>query len=367
MPISVRRRVTLKDIGRKLGLSERAVSQALSDNNDSTVKVAPKTRDIVQKMAKKMGYRRDISAQSLRTGKTGLIGVISSRHAVPFSLVRLNSVCQQLAMNGRTAFHYLTENTEKSIEQACEAMLDAKVDGVLFVVTSSKFSQPAVNRLLRHGIAVSSLGMPFLEHVPKFIADKKSGARHLTAHLIEQGYRSITLLARDIDLTNKADRSNWHVRSLVDGFHLAAKSVGKGKSGMVFAYHRLSAELESGQVEDIHPLYVPGYMGMKHIIEQGNIPEALICQVDLWAQGAIRACAEVGMKIPDDLAIAGFEDDPFSTVGVVPLTSVAQPHEALSKMAVDSLLRMVNRQEPQKDSSITVPCQLKLRLSTSKA
>ncbi len=365
MAIAIKKRVTLKDLGRQLGLSERAVSQALSDNHNATSKVSEKTREKVVHLARKLGYRRDIAAKSLSTGRTGLIGVITTRNILQLVQQQNRAVVEAFARHGQMPLSHEVSETAEDYEQACNMMLDAKVDGVLLVRPSYQAFMPRVlNRLLRDGVAVTAIGHPHLRHVPKFIANKKEGFYQLARHLIDEGYRSIMLQADSMESRRAAGGSLWHVGSAVEGFTKAAREVEGQPGAPELIYHRVGPKMSHLSAGDIHPLYVKGYAVMRGLIAKGKLPDAIMCQVDTWALGVLRACAEAGVRVPEDVALTGFEGDPTCSVGSVPLTSVMQPFEQLADLAVERLMAIIKGECPQKESITELPCTLTVRQSS---
>ena len=104
--------------------------------------------------------------------------------------------------------------------------------------------------------------------------------------------------------------------------------------------------------------YRPGYLGMKALLERGELPEAVLCGNDQWAHGALRACHQAGVRIPRDLALTGFDNDPVGEYGATPLTTMDHPSEEIAHQAVDCLLRMI--QEGRKPSAGTISVRGKL-------
>lgn len=360
------KRATLKDIGLHLGLSARAVSQALSDGA-GTVKVSSATKEKVQALAKEWGYRHNRAAKTLRTGKTGILGVLTFHSFSPMAVQRLHYALKSIKNWPEfTPLIYDSDSRdEESCIQACNAMLDAKADGVLILGPSPHFSH--YMRLLEAGIPVTIVGQPYLPNVPKFVADKKAGFAELTTHLVEEGYKSITFLCRDISHEKSAYLSEWHVHRLREGFRAAAKKAQEAGLKTKFNFHYLvpkDMQTEISAFGEIHSTYTPGYLGMWQLIESGKVPDALMCQLDTWALGALRACGEAGISVPGDMAITGFEDDVASGVGLTPVTSVGQPHEELATMAVTELVGLIKNDIKLMDRLSTLKYQMVIRQSS---
>lgn len=366
MSSNTHRRVTLKDLGLKLGLSARAVSQALSDG-EGTVKVSAATRERVKALAKELGYRHNLAAKALRTGKTGTLGVLTFHSFPPLAVQRIHYTLEAIKCQSEvTPLIYHSESTdEESCHKACNAMLDAKVDGVLILNPSQEFAHQT--RLLELGIPVVSVGQPYAGKLPKFVADKKGGFAGLASHLVDEGYKSITFLSRDISHDQDSPGMKWHVASLTEAFQEAKTRAHAAGSKTVFRFHHPKpgvAERSAPNFGEIHSLYAPGYLGMWELIRSGDVPDALMCQVDTWALGALRACAEAGISVPEDMALTGFENDLSSTVGYVPLTSAGQPHREICASAVTELIALIKGEIPLRDRLEMHPCQVIIRQSS---
>lgn len=115
----------------------------------------------------------------------------------------------------------------------------------------------------------------------------------------------------------------------------------------------------------MYSIYSTGYPGMKKILSASDLPDAVICQTDAWAQGAIRACKDAGIDVPGDIAVAGFYNEPSSATGGLSLTSVGQPIQKLHRRAfadVQTALEQGFTAAPP----LTLPCQLFPRESTQR-
>lgn len=367
MASPVKKRVTLKDIARAVGLSERAVSQALSRNDASTSKVSATTRNRVQRQAELMGYRHDRIAQSLRTGRTGLIGILTPQPLGQLPSERHWYVTKLFQTLGRTALTYQVDYHEEAYRAAADAMLDAKVDGTLLVATSHDHSQPLADRLLAQGVYVSSIGLPYMNDIPRYVANKEDAFFELTKQLVQEGYRDLVFMGRSFDRTWSHRNHDWHIRSLHGGFERAARWAAEAGYGVEFGRYYFDGAISGVSADDIHPFHAAGYLAMKNLLRDRPLPELVMCPADVWALGALRACAEEGVHVPEQLALTGFENDPVSSAGSVPLTTVAQPHETLARLAVGRLLDMIEGKVEQTSLISHSACRIIMRRSTQRS
>ncbi len=358
---NLKTKVTIVDLGKRLNLSPRAVSQVLNGGGAaSTVRVNPKTRERVERMAKKVGYRPNRGAQMFRTGKhPGLIGMLSLQGFDPVMAERTYFSQLHAEKNGLFLLQYLMASLgEEQGQRAVEFFLDAGVEAVVVFIP---LRERHVTRLIDAGISVFSVGAPQPVTVPSYFADKVEGFATLTRHMIAQGHSCIEFIQ------NPTNMPRTHGAYAEEGFLLAmaeARAQGKAVTARI---RRTPVRIEgymSPDYPDIHGIQAPGYAAMKEIIASGEKPDALICLTDTAAQGAIRACVEAGISLPGEIAIGGFGDEPWSSGGMLTLTSIRQPLGELCNMAFADLKESLSKKEDPSACNIQLPCSLIVRDST---
>jgi LacI family transcriptional regulator len=198
------------------------------------------------------------------------------------------------------------------------------------------------------------IGNPF-QGVPYVCSDHKNGMRLLTEHIIKQGRRKLAMIGPVAE--NEEDKSRFYdYNERVLGFRSAANS-----AGILIEDAKV---ISHPDLIDVNDEYKPGYTAMRKIIESGKLPEAVICVNDRWASGAMRACREAGIGVPDDIAFGGFDNNGFAPYLCSPLTSVAQPSARIGQVAVDLLMRWIRGEDiPERDTKILLPCELVVRKS----
>lgn len=354
-------KVTIVDLGKRLKLSPRAVSMVLNGGSaNSTVRVNQKTRERVERMAKEVGYRPNRGAQMFRTGKhPGLIGMLSLQGFDPVMAER--TYFSQLNAEKKELFllqYLMADLREDRGQRAVDFFLDAGVESVVVFIPLIKRH---ILRLLEHGISVLSVGAHQPVEVPSYFPNKVEGFATLTRHMIAQGHSRLAFIQ------NLENPPLTHGAYAEEGFLLAvAEARAQGKS--VTAHIRRSSVPIKGfmspRYPDIHGIQAPGYAAMKEIIASKDIPEGLICLNDTHAQGAIRACVEAGISLPEEIAIGGFGDEPWSSGGLMTLTSVRQPLDELCDMAFTDLKESLTKKEALPARNIQLHCNLVVREST---
>ena len=313
-------------------------------------------------MAESLNYRPNRLAQTLRTGKSGQIGILAEQGFGDLSQAQLYFAQLEIKSHGFTPTIYLISgSTEESLSNAVEFMLDAHVDGL---VIFGDWAREEIPRIKEKKVPFVTVGSPLLTGSPRFYADKMHGVQTLVTHLLDQGCRKLTLLAPG---EAPDPRKDWHQWCMIEGARNAIARFPDSGDKPTLAIHSLVHSFEGFMVPEfphIHGLYATGYAGMKAIIEADQIPDALICTSDNWAHGAMLACSEAGLQIPKDLAISGFENDAISSAGFIPLTSVRQPLDQMLRLAVDYLEGVIQGTRTSEVPAIMLPCELIVRKST---
>lgn len=362
----MKRVVTIKDIALRMGISVRSVSQALS-GGESTTKVSEVKRERILRVAAEMGYRANHAARALRTGRSGVIGVMAFGYEHPFVARRLGAVMGAVQDCGYRPLAHFAGGAAGGLGDALGAMLEARVEGIIAIQPVSFGAGVLEREVGRLAVPLVAVGGHWLSRVPCFLPDKRGDFRRLVLHMVNEGCRSLVLMLHKRTEYGSAVDKRHHDDAFILGFRAglaAARRRGVAVRGRV---RRVGASAGSSGDGDIHRLHAPGYHAMVKILERGERPDGVLFQGDVWAQGALRACMERGVVVPREIAIAGYDDDPGSSVGALPLTSVAQSHHEISRLAVARLVEWIQTGNAGGLEPITVPGRLVVRGSSRRA
>jgi DNA-binding LacI/PurR family transcriptional regulator len=306
------RRLTAREVAKRAGVSTSAVSRTFTTG----ASVSPATRERVLLAAHELGYRPNLMAQSLMTGRTNLIGLVSNNFDNPAFMEIFDLFTRRLQGRGfRPLLANLSAATESS--SALDMFLQYNVDGV--IVASSTLPGPfiagcragglplvhAFGRVRRSGeIAVASV-------------DNVSGGRLAGDTLVARGYRRIAFLGGPASATSTVDR--------LAGLTKALRNHGLEPVRAVFgqAYSH-----EAGQ----------GLM--KALLRAGGI-DAVFCGDDILAMGALDACVDASVSVPGRIGILGFNDIAMAAWPSYRLTTIRQPIGDIISAAVDMITAMV--------------------------
>ena len=309
--------VTIKDIAKKAGVSHTTVSRALNRNPSIPEKTAAMIRDI----AGELGYLPSAAARGLKTRHTQVLGVLVSRIDNPYFGEIIQGIEDAVKDAGYSIFiasSYMDPNQEKKIIQAFS---EHRVDGV--IIGSVPVKSRNYELLDNHGIpAVVINNQSPRNHKYVISHDDVDGARQVTRHLIKLGHQRIAYLGN-----SRANRINGN-RLLGLRQELESSAIEPDPD--------LVINLNGGEIEN-------GVIGANLLLERSNGATAVFCFNDLMAIGALQVLNEHGIRVPEDLSIAGFDNIPYSAFTCPPLTTFEQPKRSIGAEAAAMLLELINK------------------------
>lgn len=328
--------ITIEELSRRLDISVSTVSKALNNYRD----VSAETRERVLKMADELGYQPSSAARSLRRGRTDKIGLLVN-NPIPFVAEYVAEIVSGAALtaekNGNNLVLYTTAVTEPGeLKRICRAR---EVDGLILIFSPS---QEVVAVLKQENMPFVVFGRRFAHPGVSYVApDNQAGAYALTQHLIEQGHRRIGFTTRPQLGSVSEDRLDGYKRALSD------------------ADIPFREELVIETV--IEPL--SGNKAMNAFLDRPDPPTAVFTIHDLMAVDALNAAQDRGVRVPEDVAIAGFDGLRSAMITQPRLTTVQQPLDQMGQRAMEILLARVedNAQPPITE---VFPVELIVRQST---
>ncbi|WP_026903164.1 LacI family DNA-binding transcriptional regulator [Pedobacter glucosidilyticus] len=312
------RQVTIIDIAKALNISKSTVSRALTNHPN----INPETKKAVLELAQEMDYQRNMLSISLVTNKTNTIGIIVPELVNSyFSRVIIGSQEAAYRAGYNVIICQSNENYDQEISNV-NIMLSSRVDGVLVSMTKETRNFDHLKRFEKKGIPIVFFNRVCDEMiVPKVIVDDFEGAFKLTEHLIEIGKRRIAHLAGPDNLIISRKRK--------EGYLAALKK------------HQIDIDEELIIPYDLNLDKVKIYVN--HLINLPNKPDAIFAINDPTAIEVIQILKSKKIRIPTDIAVAGFSNDNYSAFIDPPLTTVAQPVEEIGKVATELLIDQINR------------------------
>ncbi|TFD88643.1 LacI family DNA-binding transcriptional regulator [Cryobacterium lactosi] len=313
------KRVTLADVARRAGLSSSAASMIL--NGRPGTRLSEDAHRRVHDAALQLGYRPNVAARSLRTDRTATIGFISDVVATTrFASGLIRGALAAAEEAGHVVFVLETGGDPDREAQAVRAMLDRQVDGLIFAsMQAREVTVPEVPR----GIPVIMLNATNALHANSVLPDEEAGGADAVRLLLEQGLGdAIVLLGRNTEIEHDTVKSSTIARRML-GIRSEMRA-----HGFSFLEEIPSPSWEPGD----------GYAATTALLERRDDVRALLCMNDRLAFGAYQAIAETSLNIPENISIASFDDDEIAGYLRPGLTTVALPHEAMGRAAVQVLL-----------------------------
>ncbi|WP_102126503.1 LacI family DNA-binding transcriptional regulator [Deinococcus planocerae] len=309
------RRATAADVAQEAGVSQSTVSRVFSDDG----RLTRETKDRVRAVARELGYRPHAVARSLITRRTNIVGLVTSDLSNPFYPRLVETFTTRLHALGRRVL-LLTAGVGEDLDDLLPEVLSSQVDG--YVVASASVSSGVVRECVRIGTPVVLVN----RHAPGSGAsavscDNVAGGRTVADALLAAGCVRPAYVAGREDASTNIERER--------GFFTRLRERGV-----------TDVRRERG-----HYTYASGREAARRLLAlpERERPDGLFCANDITAMGALDAARELGVRVPQDLAVVGFDDIPAAAWSAYDLTTVRQPVEDMIGRSLDLLLAHVER------------------------
>ncbi|MDX5338256.1 MAG: LacI family transcriptional regulator [Cyclobacteriaceae bacterium] len=305
--------VTMKEIAKKLGVSVSTISRALKDSPE----LHPETKRKIVEAAKEMNYHPNLLAQSLRISRSKTLGVIVPEITSHFFASCISGI-QDIA-NTR-GYNVMICQSNESLEQEkanIQTLVSSQVDGLLISLSRETNQYDHLYDLYEREINFVLFDR-VQEDIPvsKVTFNDMGGAYQVVKHLLENGSRRIVYVSGPEDLYISKKRK--------EGYLQALEEFGVNRDNSLIKITDLT---EAGNIKVA-----------QEILNMRPRPDAVFCMIDPVAVDVMTEWKSQGVKIPEDIALAGFTNNPTSAVVEPPLTTVAQPGYEMGKLAVGHLL-----------------------------
>lgn len=326
---------TLEKIAELSGVSRSTVSRVI--NHDE--RVSPTTRERVLAVIEREGYEPNLMARSLASGRTNMLAVvvpIGDQEVLsdPYFSLLLHGIAQEADARGRFVMLSLAEpGFQHRIEDVARQNL---VDGVIF--SASQHRDPQMTSLLESGVRFVSIGRSSVPDVSFVDVDNVAGGRDATAHLLGLGRRRIATITGPSFAIAARDRLRGYREALVAN----------------------GIEIDDELIIEVDFSEAAGRSAMRRLLTKR--PDAVFAGSDRLAAGAMSEIIAAGLRVPEDIAVVGFDDVPLAKRLEPPLTTVRQQPGALGAAAVNLLLELI--EDPAAECRrVVLPAELVVRAS----
>ncbi|MBA2396108.1 MAG: LacI family DNA-binding transcriptional regulator [Ktedonobacteraceae bacterium] len=319
-------RPTIAQIAQIAGVSVPTVSKVLNGRAD----VAVSTRERVEQVIEEHGFVRNRAARALRKGKTGLVDLILPRLDDEYYLPILEGVAQVLREAGVRLVLTSTNYRSEEEVQWIDTVTDHSTDGILVVLPSEEAIEHLEHSGLPYVLIHNQGGL--LSTVPSVRITSWEGGFVATSHLINLGHRRIAYIGKTASARDAIER--------IAGYRAALSE----------ANVPIDPQLQC----DGNFTEADGYTATKTLLKLAEPPTAIFTGNDRQAAGVYKALHELGMSVPGDMSIIGFDNLSYTELMNPPLTTVHAPRLELGRTATTMLLHLIN-EEPLEMARVVLP------------
>ncbi|HMR18218.1 MAG TPA: LacI family DNA-binding transcriptional regulator [Sphingobacterium sp.] len=331
--------ITIMDIARDLGISKSTVSRALKDHPD----IKQETRHLVKEYAEKSGYRPNMMALNLKKNKNNIIGVIVPDIERPFYASLISGIQQQA--NRHNFFVLICQSKDSYITELniVQTLLELRVSGIILCHSKETVQFPHFDDILKRNIPLLLIERPSDKHKVNLVGtDHFVGGYMIGEHLIKQGYKDIAIIGGPPTLS----MSNQQKEGCINAVENAGYTIPKNRIKYCnFQRERVLSEA----------------MGL---LNSDNPPDAFFCVHDRAAIELLKLFGQKGIKVPEEVGVAGFGNEPMSSYIMPGLTTVAQDPFRQGELATEIILQEILSEIPMQVQEQIMHPRLIVRKST---
>jgi len=332
-------KVTENDIAKMAGVSQTTVSRVLNDHPS----VKDSTRQKVLSAIKEIGFTPDPIARSMVTNRTGTIGLIVGDISNPFYAETAKIIIGIARINGYDVILCDTDHDSDSLQKEIKMLLNRRVDGIMIA---------SVNRWDTYVSELYKTGFPIIlfnrttddSKLHSVILDNERGAQIAVSHLVNLGHKRISFIS------GPSKYSTFYQR--LEGYKLALE-----KHYLPFTEEMVFHEnLSYKEIEKF----------VRNIFSINDPPTSFFASSDHMAIFVMNAVARIGLKVPEEISIIGFDDIDISSNPYINLTTISQQKKKMAISALEILLSLIENEEPMKKPiQVTIAPELIIRGTTA--
>jgi len=325
------KQITIRDVAKEAGVSRQTVSRAFNDKGE----ISPETKQHVLDIAQRMGYRPSGLARSLTTNRTYTVGLLIPDISYHFFSLIAKGVETISSAAGYSLFLVNTLRNAQRETQALDTLWDRRVDGIILYASFLSPEQLAeyVARY-QHVVFINCQNVPEGKgKIATINVDDAFGAKTAVTHFIENGHSHIAFLSGpDFSISGRRRLAGFEQGFQENGF-----------------------TVNQNLIYECFPDFQGGYDRTTQLLKDHPEVTAILAYNDMTAVGAMRACQDIGRKIPDDVVIIGFDDIPMASILRPALTTIRISKQDLGKLAMSMLIDLIDGQEKVIQSQVIKP------------
>lgn len=305
---------TIADVARRAHVSRATVSRVLNRYPH----IRPRVRATVQRAMRALGYRPDQVARSLARRETQTLGLVLADITNPFYAETARAIVETARGHGYNVILCNTDNLPRLQEEYVEILRQRRVDGMIF--GSVFLHDPVVEGLIEAGYPCVMYNRRLRSGRGNYIVlDNVKASHDLTRHLLDLGHRRIGFIAGLREISTATDR--------LRGYRAALRAIGLPVDPSLIRPGAFKAEM--------------AHRAAQELLKLPRRPTAIMAGNDLMALGVMQAASDLGLRIPEDLAVAGFDDIEIAAHRQIQLTTMAQQKAEMGRLAVAWILEII--------------------------
>ena len=330
-------KITIEKLAEKLNLSKSTVSRAFRDSFD----INPKTKQKILDAAKQLDFQPNTIAKSLREKITKRIGIIIPSFTIPFYAKAICGIQEIASYEGYNLLICQSNESYKTEIQNIKSLLNSCVDGIIMSVTKETSQYNHITQLRNKNIPIVLFNRTTdIDHISKVRVDDYGATYKMTEYLVSKGYQNIIYIAGPKNLKMTINR----IKGFKDAMYV--KKIKLSPYSIIHGDFSIESGLKcTGEI-------------LKNIR-----PDAIFCSCDNVAYGVIKYLKKLGIRIPEDIAVAGYTDEPFASLIEPALTTIRQPIYEIGQTAAQLLFKQLKYSNAKPEICI-LPTELIIRSST---
>lgn len=336
----MKKTTTIKDISEKTGLSTSTVSRVLNGKSDQ-YRIAKKSQQLIESTAQELNYVANHFAANLKSGKSNTIGLIVPSLRNPFFANIASKINSEVRKYGYTT---IITDSDESVENErieLQQLVSRNIEGLIIVPCGKEVDH--IKQVYKKRVPLVLVDRYFKEtKIPFVSTDNFDGAFKATKLLIENGHKNITCIQGVIDSLPNELR--------VKGYNRAMNEAGLKNSRIVG---------DEFSVEN-------GFLETKILLQNKIRPTAIFTLSNNIALGCLKALKEENIRIPQDISIITFDDHLYLDYLATPISSVAQPVDAICKLAMKYIISILNNKAEETAKQVILKPEIKHRESISR-